>query len=217
MYTGPVIESCTGPVIESISSPIRNLRLDTAPEARLNGFYIPSLDGIRALAFCLVFAAHAWELTLGMFGVTDFFFLSGFLITTLMRREHELSGSISLRNFYIRRSLRIFPPLYLTTGFILVLVVTTCFERLEWTPAHSLLHRPLLPIIGSPFMTSGIWVSVHSGLSLLRSTFTVCFHSYFSLMNRLGLSYKNQSLGIKWAVPDLSYLATAIGISLFWR
>lgn len=77
--------------------------------------YIPSLDGIRACSVMLVFAAHA---TLsgkipGEFGVTVFFFLSGYLITTLLRMEHEQTGAVSLRAFYLRRVLRIFPPFYL--------------------------------------------------------------------------------------------------------
>jgi len=47
----------------------------------------------------------------GPFGVTVFFFLSGFLITTLMRAEHEKNGTVSLRHFWLRRALRILPPL----------------------------------------------------------------------------------------------------------
>ena len=80
-----------------------------------HGFYIPSLDGIRALAALLVFVGHAGlgHVVPGGFGVTVFFFLSGYLITTLLRREHALTGSISLRNFYLRRVYRILPPLYL--------------------------------------------------------------------------------------------------------
>ncbi|MBU1531371.1 MAG: acyltransferase [Gammaproteobacteria bacterium] len=77
-------------------------------------FYIPSLDGIRALAAMLVFVAHAgWGYIVpGGFGVTIFFFLSGYLITTLLRRELEHTGSISFKKFYLRRAYRIFPPLY---------------------------------------------------------------------------------------------------------
>jgi peptidoglycan/LPS O-acetylase OafA/YrhL len=77
--------------------------------------HIPSLDGIRAVSFMLVFAAHAGAGTFGSgdFGVTVFFFLSGFLITTLMRSEFERNGSVNVRDFWLRRALRILPPFYL--------------------------------------------------------------------------------------------------------
>lgn len=88
------------------------------------GFQIDSLDGIRAIAVSLVFFAHA-GLTLvpGGLGVTIFFFLSGYLITTLMRREYEASGTLSFRNFYLRRVYRIFPPLYIVLVICIVLAV----------------------------------------------------------------------------------------------
>lgn len=80
-----------------------------------SGFVIPSLDGFRAFAVLLVFLSHAWTAKWlpGNFGVTVFFFLSGYLITTLLRREHDKTGTVSLRAFYLRRVLRIFPPFYL--------------------------------------------------------------------------------------------------------
>ena len=77
--------------------------------------HIPSLDGLRAISFFIVFAAHS-ALIPGMpggFGVTVFFYLSGFLITTLLRFEQDTTGRISIRHFYLRRALRILPPFYL--------------------------------------------------------------------------------------------------------
>jgi peptidoglycan/LPS O-acetylase OafA/YrhL len=94
----------------------------SAPSAASRSLYIPSLDGIRACAVMLVFVAHVAQLLAparyqgripGEFGVTVFFFLSGYLITTLLRIEHDQSGGISFRAFYLRRVLRIFPPFYL--------------------------------------------------------------------------------------------------------
>lgn len=79
------------------------------------GFHIPSLDGIRAMSFMIVFLAHAGlgKIVPGYFGLTLFFFLSGYLITTLLRVEYEATWDISLKQFYLRRVLRIFPPFYL--------------------------------------------------------------------------------------------------------
>jgi peptidoglycan/LPS O-acetylase OafA/YrhL len=86
-----------------------------ATRASGKGFHIPSLDGIRALSFFGVFASHLAPETIrvpGPFGVTVFFFLSGYLITTLLRMEAATKGAISLKAFYIRRALRILPPYY---------------------------------------------------------------------------------------------------------
>jgi peptidoglycan/LPS O-acetylase OafA/YrhL len=85
--------------------------------------YIPALDGMRAIAFLLVFIAHSMpERDLpGGFGVTVFFFLSGYLITTLLRQEAENTSTISLKNFYMRRVLRIFPPCYVTVLMVAAL------------------------------------------------------------------------------------------------
>lgn len=74
---------------------------------------IPSLDGIRAIAVGIVFFAHSGleHLVPGGLGVTVFFVLSGFLITTLMRIEHDKLGRLDFRGFYLRRVLRLAPPL----------------------------------------------------------------------------------------------------------
>ena len=67
----------------------------------------------------LVLSSHTLQAALlpdvipGSFGVTVFFFLSGYLITTLLRVELEDTGSIAFGHFYLRRVLRIFPPFYL--------------------------------------------------------------------------------------------------------
>lgn len=90
--------------------------------------FFGSLDGLRAIAILLVVWFHAghdgWGfLGKGFFGVELFFVISGFLITTLLLREEERTGQVSLRNFYIRRSLRIF-PLYYAVLFVYVLIVS---------------------------------------------------------------------------------------------
>jgi peptidoglycan/LPS O-acetylase OafA/YrhL len=113
-----------------------------APAARATreALYIPSLDGIRAAAVMLVFAAHAGlkERVPGNFGVTVFFFLSGYLITTLLRAENERTGRVSLRSFYLRRVLRIFPPFYL------VLVVASALTVVGALPGPRLEPGALL-------------------------------------------------------------------------
>lgn len=95
--------------------------------ATQHSLYIPSLDGIRAISFFLVFFSHAGlgDLVPGGFGVSVFFLLSGFLITTLLRAEFARYGRISLGSFYLRRVLRILPPLYVTLALAIVLCLST--------------------------------------------------------------------------------------------
>jgi len=74
---------------------------------------IPSLDGLRAVSIAIVFAAHAgYEIVPGGLGVTIFFVISGFLITTLLRIEMEAKHTVSLHDFYLRRVFRILPLFY---------------------------------------------------------------------------------------------------------
>jgi peptidoglycan/LPS O-acetylase OafA/YrhL len=77
---------------------------------------IPSLNGIRAISVFLVVLAHSGfgYIIPGGLGVTIFFFLSGYLITTLMLVESERIGVIDIRNFYARRFFRLAPPLLIT-------------------------------------------------------------------------------------------------------
>lgn len=75
--------------------------------------YIPGLDGIRAIAVLIVIIAHfgLTNLIPGGFGVTVFFFISGFLITRLLLAEARTKGKIHLKDFYIRRIVRLYPAL----------------------------------------------------------------------------------------------------------
>lgn len=99
-------------------------------------FRIPSLDGIRGLAALTVFVSHVGmrDIIPGGFGVTVFFFLSGFLITTLLRREWEKSRDISLKHFYLRRAFRIWPPMYIVL-LILMIPFVNGLSQSPVTPA----------------------------------------------------------------------------------
>ena len=74
---------------------------------------IPSLDGIRAISVLIVVLGHSGLQTLvpGGLGVTIFFFLSGYLISTLLLTEQERTGLINVPHFYARRVFRLMPPL----------------------------------------------------------------------------------------------------------
>jgi peptidoglycan/LPS O-acetylase OafA/YrhL len=86
------------------------------PRAKPEAFgHHPALDALRATAILIVMASHAGleRFVPGGFGVTVFFFLSGYLITSLLRLE-AAGSKIDLRNFYLRRTVRIIPPMVIT-------------------------------------------------------------------------------------------------------
>ena len=90
---------------------------------------IPSLDGIRAISVLIVVLSHSgFTAVPGGLGVTIFFFLSGYLITTLMLVEREQTGAIDIPKFYARRVLRLMPPLLIT------LVVAYSLTYAGWLP-----------------------------------------------------------------------------------
>ncbi|MEI7657128.1 MAG: acyltransferase [Phycisphaerae bacterium] len=94
-----------------------------------------SLDAMRCLAIVAVIWQHCPPVPHGTTGLADigasgvslFFVLSGFLITTLLLREAPEVSGIGLRDFYIRRALRIFPLYYAVLGLYTALVLL--FER----------------------------------------------------------------------------------------
>ncbi len=94
---------------------------------------IPSLDGLRAVSILLVMWTHFvptivaksnafWIRTARetQIGVDFFFVISGFLITLLLLRESDRTGSISLRGFFARRALRLLPAFGAYLGFIAI-------------------------------------------------------------------------------------------------
>ncbi len=97
---------------------------------------IPSLDGLRAISILLVVLGH-WlsvryasdvALSYAILGVRIFFIISGYLITTLLLKEHAKTSTISLRDFYVRRAYRILPA---AAAFMLVVFVIFRHE-LRW-------------------------------------------------------------------------------------
>ena len=101
--------------------------------ANFDGFtatrHFSALDGLRAFSVLGVIWHHTSGnpgpdfLSKGYLGVDFFFAISGFLITTLLLRERRSTGRISLRKFYARRSLRIFPIYYAVLAAYVVLTL----------------------------------------------------------------------------------------------
>ena len=103
---------------------------------RLSG-PVPALNGMRGVAVLLVFFFHAGVPGFGgaFIGVDIFFILSGFLITALLLQEYQHHSRIHLKQFYLRRILRLFPALLL----LLVVYLVFFFSRFP-DPASRLHH-----------------------------------------------------------------------------
>ncbi|MDP8567755.1 acyltransferase family protein [Methylophilus aquaticus] len=88
--------------------------------------YKPELDGIRAISILLVIISHAGfgHIIPGGLGVTIFFFVSGYLITSLLLAEADANKHIDLYRFYMRRFWRLLPPLIF---FICIAITTVLF------------------------------------------------------------------------------------------
>jgi peptidoglycan/LPS O-acetylase OafA/YrhL len=96
----------------------------------INRVFYPALDGLRALAFLMVFGQHYFNLSWGWAGVDIFFVLSGFLITGILYDTKDHAHRVA--NFYIRRTLRIF-PLYYATLLAVLLTLPLFHWRLNAT------------------------------------------------------------------------------------
>lgn len=96
------------------------------------GFSAP-LDGLRAVPLFMVLLVHAAYEVFGSFAasVDMFFVVSGFLIVTLLMEEHRSTGDINLRQFYLRRALRLFPALYTTIVITLVALLAVGGEEMR--------------------------------------------------------------------------------------
>ena len=164
--------------------------------------HIPSLDGLRAVSFLLVFAAHAGleHFVPGGFGVTIFFFLSGFLITTLLRAEFEKNGVISIRHFWLRRTLRILPPFYLVLASALLIGLAVdppgtlsppavTAQALQYTNYWIVRHG----YEGQPSGTGVYWSLA------VEEHFYILFPWFYILLQKAKLSARNQA-AVLWGI-----------------
>ena len=93
--------------------------------------HIPALDQLRGVAVLVVVAFHLGWLDGGYLGVSTFFALSGFLITTLLVNEFESTGAVSLRSFWARRFRRLMPAALATIAGVALYAVTVEGEALD--------------------------------------------------------------------------------------
>jgi peptidoglycan/LPS O-acetylase OafA/YrhL len=140
-------------------------------------FYLPQLDGLRFIAFLLVFIHNApyvqsnkvWESIRqhSWIGVDIFFCLSGYLITKLLVDEYTATGEINVPKFFTRRALRIV-PLYLL--IICLAAGYTIYHR-------GFLSSVLLRVFGLVTLTDNAFTALH-GYTILGFAFHLWTISY---------------------------------------
>jgi peptidoglycan/LPS O-acetylase OafA/YrhL len=140
-----------------------------------------SLDGLRALSILAVVWHHTAPAGLppalahaGAHGVTLFFAISGFLITTLLLAERARTGEVDLRAFYIRRALRIFPLYYMVLA--VYVVVVALLER-DPTARQAFFHH--LPYFAT--YTSNLFVSLE-GRTIFYFAWSLATEEQFYLL-----------------------------------
>lgn len=118
--------------------------------------YIRSLDGLRAVAVLIVVLSHAGVAGFGggKTGVLVFFVLSGYLITSILLRELDRSGTLSLRRFYVRRFLRLYPAL------IAVTIVTALVSAIAFARSGNATAEASLLAIPSVLLYFNNWVPI---------------------------------------------------------
>lgn len=166
-------------------------------------FYLPWIDGLRAIAALAVVVHHGPTLTeepfvgfknfLGWFGVDLFLVLSAFLLSRLLQLEYVATGTIDIRKFFIRRILRIWPLyLFFITASLLYGLnynVLSVRELSGWYLAHLTFTQNLAASVHfySPFpFASHLWtIALEEQAYLVMPIFIA---AYFREMDSRGLA-----------------------------
>ena len=181
--------------------------------------YRPALDGLRAIAVLGVMLYHARVEVIsgGFLGVDLFFVLSGYLITTLLLREWQGSGSIDLGSFWVRRGRRLLPALFLILAAVLLygsIATATELQRLRGDAFATLAY-----VANWWYAVSGeSYFEQFARPSMLRHTWSLAieeqFYFLWPLLMSAGLWLAGSSLRF-WLVASLAGAAMSAGAMWF--
>jgi peptidoglycan/LPS O-acetylase OafA/YrhL len=153
----PLISTAIAPEVPPVTGPAR----------------YAGLDGMRAVAVALVVVYHLFPAMLpsGFIGVDVFFVISGFLITSLLLREHARTGRIRLVGFWRRRARRLLPAL--------ALVVGVCATG-AWIVGGDVLVRLGAQVLGAATFSYN-WVSLTGDAGYFSAATPELFRNFWSL------------------------------------
>ncbi len=206
---GSDVATSTAPRVGGSTRPEAAARPTPSPQRPSGGASdrIDGLDGIRALAIVavLVFHLNAPWLPGGFLGVDVFFVVSGFLITTLLVREHERTGTIAFSQFWVRRARRLLPALAVCVA------VSLLIARLA--SGDLLVHAGRQVLGALTFSTN--WLEITAGTSYFDQTAPQLFMNFWSLAveEQFYLAWPLLTLLLVRLVPARGRIATALTIA----
>ena len=180
-------------------------------------YYVPGLDGVRAVAILLVLGQHAPTRPLidGFVGVTVFFCLSGYLITTLLIRELQ-TGTIDVRAFYRRRVARLCPAL--VTVVAVTVVVLLIGRRAFPVPTYLSVGQIFAPAGAAVTYTTSLfdW-SGHffATQDYLNYTWSLSIEEQFYLLWAFALLWGYRRNPRLFAAVTLSLIGISLALNLY--
>jgi peptidoglycan/LPS O-acetylase OafA/YrhL len=204
----------------------------------MKSFHLPGLNGIRTIAAMSVLLAHTWQFQywfgfdkpswvpykIAAMGVTLFFVLSGFLITYLLMQEKDKFKTISVKKFYVRRILRIWPLYYalLLLSFLLIDHESMkCLYYYFFFVPNWAFALGCVPVMIAPFWSVGveeqfylIWPILlkYSKRHLLVLSIIIIIYFIIKVYVRL---YGNEALNIFVGLTRIDCMAIG-GIGAWW-
>ncbi|HEY0184999.1 MAG TPA: acyltransferase, partial [Rhodopila sp.] len=173
---------------------------------------VPSLDGLRAISILIVLSAHfiSSRLFPGGLGVYIFFVISGFLITRLLVSEYNASQTLSLRHFYLRRIVRLYPAIIAFTACVLAMDIV--------------LHRPyniVEPASALGYFANYLYVYFDAHDISGQMPFAVFWslsveEHFYILLPVLFLMLRGETVRLAWAAAGLCIVCLGLRVGMAW-
>lgn len=185
--------------------------------------HVPALDGLRGLAVVAVLVFHAgfpWA-SGGYLGVSTFFTLSGFLITSLILRERKDQGTVGLRRFYLRRVRRLWPASFLAL-LLVALIASVAAGPSEVVDLRAEMVAALAQVTNWFFIIQGrSYADLFEAPSLVQHFWSLAIEEQFYLLlpPLLALAVARRWDLVKIAAATVVAMAASVsvGLALAWR